>query len=357
MSGVRRTRRKASARRKSNALTLAESVLKLRQAAFQGQYEDALHTMTELGVSESDAIEVLKGYSTISGDGGLLQVKPEAPEIRAAFHRYVLKAADVHWRSFPPWGDEFLDHLYDEADASRLRAIEEIRKSVVDFADNDKEYPWVSHTYMDTDTDKTITLSIPGRALACYALSSARAWHLMPAYEPFAPTGLKMMLDNPYHSDAYLGAGLECDETGAFKHFTPNDRALFDAMAKVQRVLTGFEFAVLARGARAKRFLDGIAWHPGKECPKEKGKVPVLILPHAGVEFDAYARKAKCVISETGGRLSHLAVVSRERGIPLLMLEGAVTKFPQGTRFYIDLVDGTLSAYYSNVPRFRDDTE
>lgn len=331
------------------AVVVTEAVMNLRLKSFEGHYAASLKALisSPYSLQEPDAVLVLQGKKAVAGRG---VVADEIPEIRSAYYGFVTKvAAYRNVKKLPPWMFDLLDEIYAEEDAAAARAIEAIRAKVIEFADQDKDYPWVDFTSEPEEGAPAITLRLPGRALACYALSSARARHLMPEYTPFSPMGLKQQMDNPFHTDVVLGAGFMVTGDDAYKPYSPADKALNTAMYELQRKLLGFEFGVLARGDRKKGYLYGVAWDPGEERPKlnrRDKEVAVFIVPSAEPMYEVQARKAGCVITEVGGRLCHLAVVARESGVPLLMVPGAVNKFRHGARLFIHLNDGTLSARF-----------
>ena len=70
----------------------------------------------------------------------------------------------------------------------------------------------------------------------------------------------------------------------------------------------------------------------------------ILVIPHAGPEYDVIARKAGLVICAAGSRMAHLAVVGREFGLPLIRIDGACEKFKEGITLNIDFTTNTLTA-------------
>jgi phosphohistidine swiveling domain-containing protein len=68
----------------------------------------------------------------------------------------------------------------------------------------------------------------------------------------------------------------------------------------------------------------------------------VLVVPTAGVEYDLAAAKAGAIICEVGGPLAHLVIVSRERGRPIVRIEGAMKMYQPGMCVKLDLDKGEV---------------
>lgn len=204
-----------------------------------------------------------------------------------------------------------------------LQESEKIRKLVVEFADNDKEYGWRTFKWKsDKFPGKYLTIRAPGRALICYALSRTSAANHMPAYQSKSPPDFKMPDDNPYHTDVWLGCGFSLDSV-SYHGQSMEYMALLDLMFEVQKEMLNFEVQVLAS---APAFSGSIVFHDSPEITKEN----VLVLPHAGVEFELQALKAGGIICAVGGKLAHLVTVYREIERPIMRMDNALTAFKEG---------------------------
>ena len=209
-----------------------------------------------------------------------------------------------------------------------------LREQITFFADHDETFGWYESSQYDEEAGRQVSIRVPHRAFICAALRRAHAWHLMPEYFPRCPQGLKMYGDDRYHSDAWVGAGFSPDT--AYDSNLPEQELFMRELYRLQRKFLSFEFDVLARGEETH--VNGVVIHDPALAAKDK----VLVVATAAPEYADAARKCAAVIVETGSKLAHLAIVSREEGIPVLRIEGAVSKFIKGRRLYVDLTEGKL---------------
>lgn len=219
-------------------------------------------------------------------------------------------------------------------DAAYQRTLGILRAQIAHFADHDEAHGWLELSAYDTKAGRQVTLRVPHRAFICAALSRARAWHLMPEYSPRCPSGLKMCNDDRYHSDAWVGAAQDPDE--AYNDDLPEQRLFMDQLYELQRKHLSFSFDVLARGAQS--YFYGQVIHD----PALAHADAILVLERASPEFAPAALKCKAVVVETGSKLAHLVVVSREAQVPVVRLANARTLFPAGRRLTLSFEDGTL---------------
>lgn len=77
----------------------------------------------------------------------------------------------------------------------------------------------------------------------------------------------------------------------------------------------------------------------GRVCPGE-----ILVCPHTDPAWTPLFAVAAGVIAETGGRLSHAAIVAREYGIPAALgVAGAMQRIRDGDRITLDGTAGTVT--------------
>lgn len=226
---------------------------------------------------------------------------------------------------------------YAREDAALARTLDILKTQVAHFATNDQEYGWKELTTFDKVAGRNVTLKVPHRAFVCAALSRAKAHHLMPEYSPRCPSGLKMYNDCRYHSDAWLGAGMAADL--AYDDTVPEQRLFMDQLYELQRELLSCSFDTLARGS-SKQVYGQVIHDPALAHAEA-----ILVVKSASPEYADAALKCKGVVVETGSKLAHLVVVSREESIPVIRVPNATERFLPGRKLSIDFDEGTVEIW------------
>jgi len=221
------------------------------------------------------------------------------------------------------------------AEAAQLARIERMRADIVTFTNADTEFGWLALSGYDEPAGRQVHLRVPHRAFICAALDRAKAQHLMPDYAPRCPSGLKLLNDDPYHSDAWIGAGM--DVSTAYNRELPEQRLFMDKLYELQRQRLGFSFDVLTRGS--EDYVSGEVIHDAELADETK----ILVLKSAAAEYAPAALKCKAVIVESGSKLAHLVVVSREESIPVIRTENALERFRPGNQVSINFSAGNVS--------------
>jgi len=190
--------------------------------------------------------------------------------------------------------------------------------------------------------DERVTYEVPMAPFACWSLHRTHGHHLMPKWRTVCPSGMKMMLDDPYHTDFMVGSGMPFFDGHEDRNRKKTLRdAQITASGRMQRDLLGFEATVLSGG-------DGYAWgkvvHPGPGEDVPDGCI--VVIPFAGPDYTIAALTAAktkgAVITERGGPLSHLSIVGREVDLLLVRVRGAVKLYPEGTEVSVSGEDGTV---------------
>jgi phosphohistidine swiveling domain-containing protein len=173
-----------------------------------------------------------------------------------------------------------------------------------------------------------------------------RALADMQHWTPVCPLGMKMMADDPMHSDWWIGAGL-------------NPGAAYEPRHPVNEA--------------AWKFSSNLAYTEGRQCIRLAGKgrvtgavvfpqvgepVPqgtIAVVPNAGVDYElalmsACRKEGGAVIAAVGGKLAHLATVSREIGARLVVVDEAMTRFMEGDIVTLNLDDGHVTIHGKNSP-------
>lgn len=161
----------------------------------------------------------------------------------------------------------------------------------------------------------------------------------IPTWAPVFPSGAKMVGDDPMHTDWWASAGLRLQEAYGTDH--PVNRAAWK-FAYCQAKNTGSGFVKLAGSGVVTGKV--VFPQPGQGVPAGS----IAVVPNAGVDYELAllsACKDGCsgaVIAEVGGKLAHLAIVSRETNSRLVVVDEALTKFQEGQLLRLDLDKNTL---------------
>lgn len=212
-------------------------------------------------------------------------------------------------------------------------SLERAPAQIAEYADNDTEYGWKEFEERNEKTGRMVKIRVPGRALVCAALSRAKAEDRMPDYAPFSPPSAKLLNDCRFHTDAWLGCGGTADN--AYEP-TPEQELFMTKMYELQKELLSTKFDILARGPDS--FISGYVTHD----PAKANKETILVLREAAPEHADAALRSAAVVVETGSKVAHLVVVSREAKVGVLRVADAQKLFPDGCRVFVSFTDGDI---------------
>lgn len=248
---------------------------------------------------------------------------------------------------------EILGSLFVKRDAVELAQAQETDESAgsdaitVAKAEDDYEHAVLRFRIIEQarDTGGFIELRLPGEGGEQRVLKVPRApfllWaardighlsgDLLPEWEPICPSGMKMLVDNPLHTDWWLGAGLALDDV---YESNPVNKAVWEFCSRLAEQ-SGHNCVKLAGKGKA---LGQVVF------PKPNEPVPagaIAVVPFAGVDYElamlSACRDGKgAVIAAVGGKLAHLATVGRELGARLVVVENAMTEFTEGDFVTVD---------------------
>jgi phosphohistidine swiveling domain-containing protein len=201
----------------------------------------------------------------------------------------------------------------DERTKSFNKLIEDIRIEVKRRSADD---------FLDLTLDNGEVLAVPRAPFLQWALHRTSLAHLAPAWTPVSPVGLKLQLDDPFHTDWLLGAGCNVEEA--------YQGAVHDASWKrafeIQEELGHFECGVVVDAGPVHGTV-------GQE---------IVVLPDLHPDHIDMLLSAKGVITEAGGQLAHLAQVATERGITIMRVDGACARLPEGTKLALYPAEGKI---------------
>lgn len=166
-------------------------------------------------------------------------------------------------------------------------------------------------------------LAVPRAPFEHWALSrSPQLKHLAAPWTPVAPSGMKLPLDDPFHTDWLLGAGRSLEEA----YRGPVHDASISWLIDVQRRFGNFDCAVLV---------------PGEEVIGTIGE-DILVLPNLDPKYVTKLGGARAIITQAGGALAHLAQVALERNVPIVLVEDALTRYLPGQQVRVCTDSGRI---------------
>lgn len=231
-------------------------------------------------------------------------------------------------------------HLDSEEDETR--AVNDLQKRIMEFADNDKEYGW--KYFQDEEGN---SLKVPGRAFMHFALhrcsmgSTGKGFNdrevELPEYTPISKSGLKMGGDDPFHTDCWLGAGL--DLKYAYDYDSWQYKLFMDAVWKMQYAEYDMDFNIIAKGSNTK--IEGFTVNTKNYESVPKGQ-RVLVIPNLSVDFEQAFFACDHIICETGGKLAHLATLAREFDKSIIRVDNATLQFIRKKPIKVDFMTGKL---------------
>ena len=142
-----------------------------------------------------------------------------------------------------------------------------------------------------------------------------------------SPRGLKQGGDDPNHTDWFLFTDLPLEDGQNYEH--PDVKFLFDMRYKYFNDYTKSNIKPLAKGSHSGFNQATVIHilHPNDTTLVKKDSV--IVIPNCSPKFEMITHLAaqnNCiVISQTGGKLCHLATVSREINLSLYLLPEALS--------------------------------
>lgn len=201
--------------------------------------------------------------------------------------------------------------------------------------------------WLELENNKTgAKYKLPKNPFFRWCLSNSTAYDSI-TWSCVCPSGVKMGGDDPNHTDWWLFTGLSADIANDHNH--PENNFFFKMRHKYMSELTGGDLVVLSNIKNHKGFKKAFVRHV-----KKPGQIDyinnndVIIIPNASPDFEAVAHRCaekNCIlITETGGKLCHLATVGREFGLALFMMPDAMKKFPMASSVTVDCDNATIEA-------------
>lgn len=148
-------------------------------------------------------------------------------------------------------------------------------------------------------------------------------------WRAISPVGVKMINDNPNHTDWRTASGLLDADVSSIE---------YDLAYDIQKELLGFEVHVLSQGRDSATGVVKICDSPDDSVDG----TTIAIIPNAGIDYFDLASRAAAVISLRGGAMSHLAVNGLDHGILVVRDPDALDNYEEGATVTIDGLTGTI---------------
>jgi phosphohistidine swiveling domain-containing protein len=167
-----------------------------------------------------------------------------------------------------------------------------------------------------------VAKNVPRAPFERWALQRTSMRRFAPRWKTVSPTGMKLPMDDPNHTDWWLAIG--GDPSKAYKG--PIYDAAVAEIGRIQERYGQYRNTVIVDGP----VVEGVI---GEE---------VIVLKDLHPDQLPLIEKARAVITEAGGQLAHLAVVALGRGIPIILVPLATEIFQTGTRVCVDTKEGKV---------------
>jgi len=181
------------------------------------------------------------------------------------------------------------------------------------------------------------TIQYPYELAMAYVFSRTAIRQFAPKWTPVCPSNIKQDNDSRLHSDIWIALGFDFD--GQEYDYSTKENLILSAIVDElhNEVFPAGEFITL-NSAGLKTFTGKVVTPQSKKITKHD----ILVIPHAGSEFEIFARQAGLVISEVGGKLAHLVIVGREMGLPLVRVDNACELFKEDVVISLNFDECTL---------------
>lgn len=186
-------------------------------------------------------------------------------------------------------------------------------------------------------------LSIPTAPLLNWALLEyKKGWELSPMkWDCIARPGMKIVGDDPYHTDWWIGAGLPLDKV--YRHWAIDCSDYItlqiDLQEQLQEKYLKFEITVLSVGNGMGVYGETLLFDPKKQ---QDFTDKIAVMKSADARHWDKVQNAKAIICETGGAMAHMVSLANEQGVVIVREKNATTKYNFSISLTINTTNGTI---------------
>lgn len=236
--------------------------------------------------------------------------------------------------------DNALDNFIENQIKIKNLDIEQLKLEISENAD--KRGGWLE--FENPSTGKKF--KIPKNPFLKWCLSDNPLYKTID-WNAISPSGFKGAGDDPNHTDWFLFTGIELEQ--AQNIYSEDISFLFNKREETFKKYTQSNIFPLVRG-KHKGFKKAKIIHISNSLEFNLLKPnSVIVVPNADPDFENIAnycaKNNSILVSETGGKLCHLATVGREFGLTLYMLNNAKKLLPNGSTVKFNTEEDIISIY------------
>lgn len=154
---------------------------------------------------------------------------------------------------------------------------------------------------------------------------------VLPEWESVCMSGLKLQNDSQVHSDWMVGAGIDLDKAYSREHSKVWEERMFEIIEAAERRVK------IQVHSNSKGTVTGEVVYTEPDKAVEPGCIAVAPTGEPAYQTALVSTGAEgCLVSEVGGMLSHLAIVSREYGAHYVVLPNALSLLQPGMHVLVD---------------------
>jgi len=304
----------------------------LRDDPQKGQRAEIIKRAWEAGPGVGVMAEMLDEHDPAA----LLRLQattPEEQEAERLRHEYTL-AQEIKDTGAREDAEDQIEH---EREALRLRRLAQLRVAILEQANGDLlDLAWPA-----TERTEAGAVKVPRAPFLHWAFARMKMFESqLPPWKPMSPIGLKMLNDDPFHTDWVIGAGLDPEDRSLLYYPSPIADAAMQLSHDLQdKFDEPSDVHVLVDGPYA----SGTVHHGRKKKPCPDGAI--VVLPNLHPDYLEAIVDAAAVITEEGGAVAHLAQVGRERNLPIVRIAGALDRFSEGETVSVDTATRTVRGF------------
>ena len=202
----------------------------------------------------------------------------------------------------------------DDEQADKFIKMQKVLKADILKACKERNVTWENISFKNVKGEIVERL-VPMELAFAYIARDSNIW------KPISPNGLKMYNDSAFHSDLWLAMGYDIDGQ-EYNTNNPETAIFYHLMNEIRfKYNNAGDFDTL-NDTKMSIFKGRVVFEDAKDITDKD----ILVLPNANLKYEAIAKKAGMVITESGGPVSHLVIVGREEMFPVIIMKDAINK-------------------------------